>query len=400
MWQGIRRLVPLAVLFALDGVVIASWAVRVPQVKTQVGASATALGVALLCSTLGALAVMPIAGRLCHRFGSHRVTVVGSVLLCLVVTLPALSGSVLGLALGLLLFGVGYGVNNVGLNSTAVDVETATGRTIMSTLHGLWSVGCLLGALIGGVAAEHLVPAPHLGLVAVGGLVVTAIVGPAVWRGPVDAPATAPSGDTVAPGPRAVPTAVIALGVVALCCAYGEGSMTDWAALHLTKDLHTGPGTAAYGFAVYSVAVALGRLVGDVVVTALGRTVVLVGGAVLAAAGMVVGALAGAVPLVFVGYVLFGLGIANAFPIAIARAGALGGPRGVATASTVGYAGQLGGPPLIGFLADQIGLPAALCTGAALAVVIAVLGTALRRTTAASAAPLTPAATPTGGDAR
>ncbi len=399
MWPGIRRLVPLGVLFALDGVMMASWAVRVPQVKEHVGASASGLGIALLCATLGALAAMPLAGRFCQRYGSHRVTVVGSVLLCLVTTLPALPGSVFGLGAALLAFGVGYGTNNVGLNSAAVDVETATGRTVMSTLHGLWSLGGLLGALVGGLVAAHLAPRGHLALVAVGGLLVVALVGPAVWRGVVEPPAADVPRHTRLIPPAGVRAALVALGVIALCTAYGEGSMGDWGALHLAEDLHSGPGPAAYGFAVYSLAVALGRVTGDMLVTVWGRTQVLVGGALLATVGMLLAALAGTVPLAFVGYVLFGLGIANVFPIAIARAGAIGGPGGVAAASTVGYAGQLGGPPLIGFLADAAGLPAALCTSAALAALIVVLGLATRHTAPPVPVP-TPSTIDAGGNAR
>ncbi|GAA3517342.1 MFS transporter [Actinocatenispora rupis] len=388
-----KRLVALGVLFALDGVMMASWAVRVPQVKQQVGASATGLGLALLCSTVGALVAMPLAGRLCHRYGSHRVTVVGSILLSLVVVVPTLAGSVVALGAALLLFGVGYGVNNVGLNSSASDVEVATGRAVMSTLHGLWSVGLLGGALVGGLVADHLLPTPHLALVGLGGLVVVAVCAAPVWAG-VTGTAGADDKPDTARSVRAVLPALVGFGVIALCCAYGEGSMSDWGALHLADDLRTGASTAAYGFAVYSVAVAAGRFGGDVLVARLGRTAVLSGGGVLAALGMLLAAWPTSVPLVFAGYVVFGLGIANVFPIAIARAGALAGPKGVATASTVGYAGQLGGPPLIGFLADAAGMPVALTTSAVLAVLAAALGFALR--TATPKAVVEPALT-TGG---
>ncbi|HEY3505647.1 MAG TPA: MFS transporter [Actinocatenispora sp.] len=380
-----KRLVALGALFTLDGVMMASWAVRVPQVKEHVGASATALGLALLCSTLGALVAMPLAGRLCHRYGSHRVTVVGSVLLSLVVVVPTLAGSVVGLAAALLLFGVGYGVNNVGLNSSASDVEVATGRAVMSTLHGLWSVGLLGGALVGGLVADHLRPTPHLALVAAAGLVVVAVCAAPVWAGVTGTAAAGVPGSASRPV-RAVLPALVGFGVIALCCAYGEGSMADWGALHLADDLDTGASTAAYGFAAYSIAVAAGRFAGDALVARLGRTAVLSGGAALATGGMLLAAWPTAVPVVFCGYVVFGLGIANVFPIAIARAGALAGPRGVATASTVGYAGQLGGPPLIGFLADAAGMPTALTTSAVLAAVAAGLGVALRTATPRPAA--------------
>jgi MFS family permease len=161
------------------------------------------------------------------------------------------------------------------------------------------------------------------------------------------------------------------LGAIAGCTAYGEGALSDWAALHLSTDLHAAPVLAAAGYAAFSLAMACGRLAGPALLDALGETRLLVTGALLAAGGMLLTALAPDLPSSLLGLVLVGLGLANVFPVAIARAGALAGSRGVGLASTVGYSGLLLGPALIGFLAGRVGLPTALTTVSALAVVAA-----------------------------
>jgi MFS family permease len=169
---------------------------------------------------------------------------------------------------------------------------------------------------------------------------------------------------------------VVLLGAIAGCTAYGEGALSDWAALHLSTDLQATPVLAAAGYAAFSLAMACARLGGPVLLDVLGETRLLVLGALLAAGGMLLTALGSSLPVSLLGLVLVGLGLANVFPVAIARAGVLAGARGVGLASTVGYSGLLLGPALIGFLAGRVGLPTALTTVSALAVVAA--GLALR----------------------
>jgi MFS family permease len=165
----------------------------------------------------------------------------------------------------------------------------------------------------------------------------------------------------------------VLLGAVAGATAYGEGALSDWGALHLREQLHAAPALAAAGYAGFSGAMAVGRLAGGQLVLALGERRLLVGGALLAAAGALASVTTSSLPVALAGYALVGLGLANVFPLSIARAGALGGSSGVALSTTVGYAGLLGGPPVIGFLAEHAGLPTALGTVALLAVVAAVL---------------------------
>ncbi|MFJ2647306.1 MFS transporter [Streptomyces sp. NPDC087420] len=398
----------LTLFFALDGFLFAGWVVRIPAIKEQTGASASHLGLALLGVSAGAVVTMTLTGRLCRRFGNHPVTVVSVTLLSLSIVLPPLTHSALALGLVLLLFGAAYGSTNVAMNSAAVDLVTALRRPVISSFHAAFSLGGMAGAGLGGLLAGGLSPTVHLLLLAGLGLAVTAVAGPALLRHPAPVPgpterarpaADLPRRPSGAAGPvrpdRRTRRAVVVFGVIALCTAYGEGAMADWSALHLTQDLDASAGLAAAGYSLFALAMTAGRLSGTLLQERLGQTRALVLGGATAAAGMLVGALAPSVWLVLLGFAVAGVGLANIFPMAIGRAGALAGPGGVATASTLGYSGMLLSPPAIGFLADWFSLPLALTTVAVLAAAASVIGYAARDKPAApgaSAGPASPVA--------
>jgi MFS family permease len=361
----------VAAVFALDGAVFGSWAARVPDVAASVGVGHSALGVALLCLSIGALAAMQVTGALCARLGAGVVATVGALLLCVSVVLPGLATSMPGLCAALLVFGAATGMVNVAANAVGVSVERRLGRPLLSGLHAGFSFGGLAGALLGGLLATVAGVAAHLVLVGALGLLVTAWAGRALVG--ADGPRSAAPGPAAEEG-RSRPTAVlVVLGAVAGCTAFGEGALSDWGALHLREELGATTALAAAGYAGFSLAMACGRLAGGRLVAAMGERRLLAGGAVLAAAGGTAAMTATSLPTALAGFLVVGLGLANVFPLAISRAGALGGARGIALATTVGYTGLLGGPPLIGLLAEHAGLPAALATVPLLALVAAVL---------------------------
>ncbi|MFE2441972.1 MFS transporter [Streptomyces melanosporofaciens] len=375
----------ITAFFFLDGFVFAGWVARIPAIKDQTSASEGALGLALLGVSAGGTATMMATGRLCRRFGNHPTTVAAGVLFAGSVALPPLTHSALALGLVLLVFGTGFGALNVAMNSAAVDLIAALRRPVMPGFHAAFSLGGMAGAGLGGLIADHLSPTRHLSLLAVFGLLLAAAAGRTLISLPVPAPRdaagpAAESGNGAAPEPP--PGAerpgrarwlVGVFGLVALCTAYGEGAMADWAALHLHQDLDASAGLAAAGYSVFALMMAVGRLSGTTLLERLGQTRTLIAGGATAAAGMLLGSLAPTVWLALLGFAVTGLGLANLFPVAIARAGALTGPGGVAAASTLGYGGMLLGPPTIGFLADWYSLPIALTTVAALAAVAAVV---------------------------
>ncbi|MEU0739782.1 MFS transporter [Streptomyces sp. NPDC006134] len=371
----------LTAFFALDGFVFAGWVVRIPAVKEQTGASTSALGLALLGVSAGAVVTMTLTGRLCRRYGNHPVTVVCAVLLSLSVALPPLTHSALALGAVLLVFGSAYGGINVAFNSAAVDLVAALRRPVMPSFHAAFSLGGMVGAGLGGLVAGSLSPVRHLLGLTVIGLLVTLVAGRLLLRckppvPPEPAPGHGPAPRRPAGRTRAL---VLTFGLIALCTAYGEGAMADWGALHLEQDLDASPGVAAAGYSGFALAMTVGRLSGTALLERLGRTRTVVAGGTTAVAGMLLGALAPSVGAALFGFALTGLGLANIFPVAVERAGALGGPSGVATASTLGYGGMLLGPPAIGFMADWFSLPAALTSVAALAAVAVLTAFAARR---------------------
>jgi MFS family permease len=366
-------------VFAAHGFIFASWAVRVPAIKEQTGASPAALGLALLGLSAGAVATMLIAGALCRRLGSQRVAVASCALLSVTLVLPALARSATTLGLALLIFGAAYGCLNVAMNSIAVDLVAALRRPVMPGFHAAWSFGGLAGAGLGGLLAPHLSPVRHLLLVALAGLLATGVAGhtllaSARWLAAGPAQPT-PEGRPAKAWHRALRTGrVVGLfGLIALCAAYDEGAIGDWGALHLRQDLGAGPGLAATGYAAFALAEACGRLSGTKLLERLGRTRVLVLGGLTASAGMLVASLAPDVWLALAGFAATGLGLANLFPAAIARAGLLAGSAGVALTSMLGYSGFLLGPPAIGFLASEFGLRVGLTTLSFLALTAAVI---------------------------
>lgn len=401
----------VSVFFALDGFVFAAWVVRIPAIKAQVGASAGQLGLALLGVSAGAVAVMMVTGRLCRIFGNERMTVLTATALSLAIALPPRTHTALSLGLVLVLFGICYGSLNVAMNSAAVDVVAALGRPVMSSFHAAYSLGALLGAGVGGLLAPHLSPSTHLLLVTPVGLLTVLAAGRVLLAYPLGRPrrpgAAATSGRedrrdgqdtrtgdrTTVSGAQGGPVGgarndpasartggghgrrtafhVVVIGLIATCSAYGEGAIAEWGALHLQQDLHNGPAVAAAGYGAVTLAMTVGRLSGTALITRLGHTRALVLGGLAACGGMLVGALAPLTALAVAGFAVTGLGLANLFPTAIARAGAFTGPSGVAVASTLGYGGMLMGPPSIGFLADAVGLPVALTTVSALAALAA-----------------------------
>ncbi|MFF9497479.1 MFS transporter [Streptomyces flaveolus] len=376
----------LTAFFALDGFVFAGWVVRIPAIKEQTGASASALGLALLGVSAGAVVTMALTGRLCRRYGSHPVTVACAVLLCLSIALPPLTHSALALGAVLLVFGSAYGGINVAFNSAAVDLVAVLRRPIMPSFHAAFSLGGMIGAGLGGLVAGSLSPTEHLLGLTVTGLLVTLVAGRSLLRcEPAVPPDRAPHRDDSAPRRLDGRTRrlVVTFGLIALCTAYGEGAMADWGALHLEQDLDASPGLAAAGYSCFALAMTVGRLTGTTLLERLGRTPTVVAGGSVAVAGMLLGSLAPSVWAALFGFAITGLGLANLFPVAVERAGALGGPGGVATASTLGYGGMLLGPPAIGFMADWFSLPAALTSVAVLAAV-AVLITIVTRRAAAS----------------
>lgn len=351
-----RARLATATLFFANGCGLGSWLPHIPDVKLWHGLSDGVLGLALLAIAGGAVGALPVAGALTARCGSRPTSRAAALLFCAVLPLPLLVPSFPLLLAALVLLGIGIGALDVSMNAHAVLVEERYGRPIMSSFHGLFSLGGLVGAaLAGGAMHAGLPPAPHLASAA---LVLGAAV-LAAW------PALLPTAPEPAGGPLFVlPRGRLAvLGAVALIAFMAEGAMGDWSAIYIRMDLGASPATAAWGFAAFSLTMALGRFSGDRLVARCGPAGLVVAGALTGALMLAAALLASHPAAALLGFAGMGLGLANVAPIVFSAAGRLPGLApgiGIAAVSTAGYFGFLAGPPLIGLVAEASGLPVGL----------------------------------------
>ena len=372
--------VATGVVFAVSGAVFATWVSRLPAVRDSVDAGTAELGAALLCIGLGSLLTMPFTGRLCARYGSRLVVLATALPGCATLALLAHVPSVGLLAVALLLWGTFYGAWDVAMNVHGSAVEQRAGRAWMPRYHAAWSIGGITGAGVGVLAAGLSVPVgAHFGVVAAL-LAFTVVV--ACRRFVDDGAAREQVGPDSAtheePRARLLTGALVAVGLLTACATCIEGAAADWIALYLTDDRDAVPSVASGGYAVFAVAMAASRLAGTTVIERFGRARAVRGAGVLTFAGILLTVLGPGIVGAYVGVLLWGAGVAVVFPAAMSRGGETPGrpEDGIAAVSTLGYGGFLLGPPLVGILAEHVGLGDALLSLLALAAGIVVLGAA------------------------
>jgi MFS family permease len=361
----------ISAAFAVNGVLFASWVSRLPAVRDHLHATEPQLGLALLGTAVGALIAMPTTARLGARFGTRRVLLTAMVLASVALQLAALAGSVAALALALTLFGLAVGVWDVSMNTIAHDIELRAAKPLMPGFHGAYSLGALVGAALGGLAAATgLVVRWHVLLAGVlaAAVAVTAFLALAepqrVERAVVDH-GGAPR--------RRVNRTLVVLGLITVCTTLGEGAAADWSGIFLHDVRGAAESTAAIGYAVFAMAMAIGRFSGSWVLSRISRV-----DALRASGALVFGGLFAllALPSAATGMAamaVWGFGVALVFPAAMSAA-AEHSPdpaQGIATVASIGYAGFLIGPPVIGFLAGHLGLGVALWVVAGLGIVLA-----------------------------
>jgi MFS family permease len=377
-----RARLAVATIFCLNGVALANWIARIPDAKQQLGLSEQRLGLVLLCAAVGALLAQPTVGWLIGRVGSRRMTIVMAVAFCISLLLPGLAADMLSLMAALFVVGACNGGLDVAMNAQAALVEQRYDRPIMSSFHGLWSIGGLIGAALGGlVATQGVAIGSHL----LGVAIVATIIAVLATRWLV-----ADSGDRGDAGPSFAlpPPALLLLGFIAFGVLFCEGAVADWSGVYLRESLGSSPAIAATGFAVFSLLMAAGRLAGDGLALRLGSAWVVRAGGALVALGIAL-AVASDVPLVaIVGFGLVGAGLACSFPLllsAAARTPGVAASTAIAAIATAGYTGFLVGPPLIGTVAEALTLRVALGLLGVVGVLVAVFGGAVERRPSAQA---------------
>ncbi|MEU0936408.1 MFS transporter [Embleya sp. NPDC005971] len=365
----------LYAVFFLNGMVLAGWAPRIPQVKADLHLSDGQLGIALLGVALGSVPAMPAAGRLVGRLGSRVVIRIALPVYASAIALLALADTLVELTLALAVLGAAVGTLDVAMNTHAVDGERGAERPRMASFHGLYSAGALTGALLGTVAAAAGVRPGTQFTVTAAAALIAAVPAVAALR-PVGRHGSEPRPGSTARTRPGLRGRLCRLSLLGLCVLLIEGAVTDWGTVYLADSVHAGPGVSGAGYTVFALAMTLGRLAGDRVAARLGPVRVVRFGALVTG---VAAAAAIAVPypwLVVPAFAAVGLGIASSFPLVVGGVGRQypdsPGPA-VATVSTTGYLAFLAGPPLIGFLAGHLGLRFALLLLPTLAAVAASL---------------------------
>ena len=361
------------IAFFIAGFGIAAWAPLVPYAKARAGLDDATLGLLLLCLGAGSILAMPISGVLATRYGCRRVFSAGTLLICLALPLLATVSSVPLLIATLFLFGAGLGAVDSTVNLQAVIVERASGRTMMSGFHGLFSVGGIAGAAgVSALLALGLTPLWAIMVVIV--LILAALIKAAPHLLPYGSESNGPA--------FAVPHGVVLfIGLLCFVVFLAEGSMLDWSAVFLTADKQIDEAYAGLGYAAFALTMTVGRLLGDTIVSHLGARRVIVLGGLFAAAGLVLATLAASWQVALVGYGLVGIGCSNIVPVlytAVGKQTLMPMSIAVPAITTLGYAGILAGPAAIGFIAHASSLSTAFLLIATLLVAVAISGRILR----------------------
>jgi MFS family permease len=361
------------IAFFVTGFSMSAWAPLVPYAKSRLGLDDAGLGLLLLCLGIGSIVSMPLAGAMTVRYGCRRLIVITGAIACVCLPLLATLSSVPMMVATLFVYGASMGALGCVTNIQAIIVERASGKTMMSGFHGLFSCGGILGAA--GVSALLSVGVwPWLAMV-----FVALFIAVALYKA---APHLLPYGSEAGGPPFAIPRGVVLfIGLMCFTVFLTEGAMLDWSAVFLSAQRGVEPSYAGFGYAVFALAMAIGRLCGDPIVRRLGVHKIILFGGLCAAAGMTVATLIPVWQAALCGYALVGIGCSNIVPVfysAVGRQKTMPENVAVPAITTLGYIGILMGPAGIGFVAHLSSLGVAFMVIAVMLLGVAVSGRFLR----------------------
>ena len=353
-----RQALAIGLVFASDSILFGSWVAHIPYVKAKLHLSDSELGLLLFAMPAGLLVMNPLTGWIVAKLGEARTCFWAAVGITVSICVPLNAPNPTVLAIGLFLLGLNAALINVAMNTCATNLERARGIIIMSSCHGMWSLGGLLGSgIAGAVITLHVSPPVHVMVTAGLVLLLTFALQPTL--------ATIPSTSQGETGEKTGSSFVrpnrdlLLMILIGLALAMGEGAAFDWSAVYLRETIGTSSQIAALGFASFSLTMTGFRFLGDTIIPKIGAKRWLQIGGVLAASGLVF-AIALPYPLTaLVGFALLGVGCSLGAPILYAAALRVPGippAAGLATFATFSFIGFLAGPPIIGFIAEGFGL--------------------------------------------
>ncbi|MGP6418366.1 MFS transporter [Pseudomonas putida] len=361
------------IAFFIAGLGIAAWAPLVPYAKARAGLDEGTLGLLLLCLGVGSILAMPLAGILATRFGCRKVATGGTLLICAALPLLATVSSIPALIATLFMFGAGLGTVDSTVNLQAVIVERASGKNMMSGFHGLFSLGGIVGAAgVSALLGLGLTPLAAM-------LVVVAVLIGALFKA---VPHMLPYGSESSGPAFAIPHGIVLfIGGMCFIVFLTEGAALDWSAVFLAQERGIDTAYAGLGYAAFALTMTAGRLLGDRIVRSVGATRIILFGGLLAAAGLFLATFAPSWEAALLGYALVGAGCSNIVPVlytAVGKQTVMPESIAVPAITTLGYAGILAGPAVIGFVAHASSLSFAFGLMALLLVAVAIGGKVLK----------------------
>ena len=353
-----RQALAIGLVFASDSILFGSWVAHIPYVKTKLGLSDSELGLLLFAMPAGLLVMNPITGWIIARLGEARTCFWSAVGVTVSICIPLNAPNPAVLAIGLFLLGLNAALINVAMNTATTNLERARGIVIMSSCHGMWSLGGLLGSgIAGAVIALHVSPPVHVMVMAGLVLLLTFILQPTLAG--IPSTSRTDSGEKTNSSFVRPNRDLLLMILIGLALAMGEGAAFDWSAVYLRETLGASSQVAALGFASFSLTMTGFRFLGDAIIPRIGAKRWLQIGGVLAALGLLFAIALPYPPTALVGFALLGVGCSLGAPILYAAALRVPGippAAGLATFATFSFIGFLAGPPIIGFVAEGFGL--------------------------------------------
>jgi MFS family permease len=375
-----RERLAVALMFLQNGFIVGNWAPKVPEFAARLELQESIIGVMVLFFGLGSMAAMPAVGWWVSRHGSHGLLRIMVFTITPVFLLVTFAPDVVTGALALAIMGALVGGMDVAMNANAVEVEKAERRAIMSSCHGFWSLGGVIGAASGGLAIDLAGNAAHAVLVTVLALAFGLLAWPRIFS-------DRPHPDEIEAGKndaRRPPFRSLVLWVMGLMCLFSmvpEGAILDWSALYLRNDFGADAALSGIAFGAFSAGMAIMRFLGDAIRDRFGAVRTVRVSLAFTICGFLVAGNAPGAEWAVAGFAVAGLGIANLVPILFSAAGNMPGfGKGVAISFVTffGYSGILVAPSLIGFIAEHVGL-AVVYLGITVPLLLVLAGSRLAR---------------------
>lgn len=349
--------IAIALYFLFCGFIFASWAARIPSFKTFFELNEADLGAILFMLPLGSFLALPFAGWAVDKCGSKWMMVLSTIIYVLLLNLLPFMSSVFQLAIVLFWFGFIGDVMNIAMNTQGVDIQHLFQKPILSSFHAMWSLGALFGALLGGWTIQaNLSTSMHYQLVAIPVLLISLGSLPFLIR--KDTEREKEKKLFVLPEKE-----LWMIGIVCLCSTLCEGAMADWSAVYYQQAKEAPNVDSTAGFTAYALAMTIGRFSGDKLLLRLKFKHVLFLDGLLIAGGMLLALSSANTLIMIVGFALVGFGVSTIIPITYSMAASsktMKASMALAAVSTIGFSGFLIGPPIIGFMAHEMGLRFAL----------------------------------------